>query len=79
MPNFISINCEVSKSMVPSNQKLIQGGEGGGGGVLYICIFIVITTVSSYYRSIIENPYWTSKKNSLELTELSSVNKVILV
>ncbi len=28
--------------------------------------------------SIRDNPYWTSRKNSLELTELSSINKVSL-
>jgi hypothetical protein len=26
-----------------------------------------------------DDPYWTSRKNSLELIELSSINKVILV
>ena len=46
--------------------------------VLYICIFILITTVV-IIRSIREDPYWTSKKNSLELIELSSINKVSLV
>ena len=29
--------------------------------------------------SIRDDPYWTSKKNSLELIELSSINKVSLV
>ena len=29
--------------------------------------------------SIRDNPYWTSRKNSLELIELSSINKVSLV
>ena len=29
--------------------------------------------------SIGDDPYWTSKKNSLELIELSSINKVSLV
>ena len=29
--------------------------------------------------SIRDDPYWTSRKNSLELIELSSVNKVSLV
>ena len=29
--------------------------------------------------SINDDPYWTSRKNSLELIELSSVNKVSLV
>ena len=49
MPNFISINCDVSKSMVLSNWREKNGskeeGGGGGGGGLYICIFILITTV----------------------------------
>ena len=30
-------------------------------------------------ESIRDDPYWTSKKNSLELIELSSINKVSLV
>ena len=30
-------------------------------------------------RSIKEDPYWTFRKNSLELIELSSVNQVSLV
>ena len=30
-------------------------------------------------RSIRDDPYWTSRKNSLELIELSSINKVSLV
>ena len=29
--------------------------------------------------SIRDHPYWTSRKNSLELIELSSINKVSLV
>ena len=29
--------------------------------------------------SIRDDPHWTSKKNSLELIELSSINKVSLV
>ena len=29
--------------------------------------------------SIRDDPYWTSRKNSLELIELSSINKVSLV
>ena len=28
---------------------------------------------------ITDDPYWTSRKNSLELIELSSINKVSLV
>ena len=30
-------------------------------------------------QTIRDDPYWTSRKNSLELIELSSINKVILV
>ena len=30
-------------------------------------------------RLIRDDPYWTSRKNSLELIELSSINKVSLV
>ena len=33
----------------------------------------------SYIRQISDDPYWTSRKNSLELTELSSINIVRLV
>ena len=29
--------------------------------------------------SVRDDPYWTSRKNSLELIELSSINKVSLV
>ncbi len=32
-----------------------------------------------YKRKIKDDPYWTSRKNSLELIELSSINKVSLV
>ena len=34
---------------------------------------------SSSTGSIRDDPYWTSRKNSLELIELSSINKVSLV
>jgi hypothetical protein len=30
-------------------------------------------------ESIRDDPYWTSRKNSLELIELSSINNVLLV
>ena len=33
----------------------------------------------SYTVSIKDDPYWTSRKNSLELIELSSISKVSLV
>jgi hypothetical protein len=35
--------------------------------------------VSGNYGSIRDDPYWTSRKNSLELIEPSSMNKVSLV
>ena len=36
-----------------------------------------LTTTELYYMT--ASPYWTSRKNSLELIELSSINKVSLV
>ena len=36
-------------------------------------------TNKNYTGSIRDDSYWTSRKNSLELTELSSINKVSLV
>jgi hypothetical protein len=36
-------------------------------------------SIGSNTASIKDNPYWTSRKNSLELIELSSINKVSLV
>jgi hypothetical protein len=36
-------------------------------------------TFDSNTGSIRDDPYWTSRKNSLELIELSSINKVSLV
>ena len=38
-----------------------------------------IKSSCSYTGSIRDDPYWTSRKNSLELIELSSINKVSLV
>ena len=39
----------------------------------------IISTEGSNTESIRDDPYWTSRKNSLELIELSSINKVSLV
>ena len=41
---------------------------------------VSLVEVSSYNNteSIRDDPYWTSRKNSLELIELSRINKVIL-
>ena len=56
--------------------------------VLYLCEQVLISLwfasedrVSSCSNtvSIRDDPYWTSKKNSLELIELSSINNVSLV
>ena len=42
---------------------------------------VTLVSVSSCSNtgSIRDDPYWTSRKNSLELIELSSINKVSLV
>ena len=42
------------------------------------CLFS-LTCSCSNTGSIRDDPYWTSRKNSLELIELSSINKVSLV
>ena len=44
-----------------------------------VSIFLVQIFSCSNTESIRDNPYWTSRKNSLELIELSSINKVSLV
>ena len=41
--------------------------------------FFCIHATSCDTGSIRDDPYWTSRKNSLELIELSSINKVSLV
>ena len=46
---------------------------------LYDRVSLVYITSSSNTGSIRDDPYWTSRKNSLELIELSSINKVSLV
>ena len=42
-------------------------------------VSLVKVSSCSNTRSIRDDPYWTSRKNSLELIELSSINKVSLV
>ena len=42
-------------------------------------ISIVLVSSCSNSGSIRDDPYWTSRKNSLEVIELSSINKVSLV
>ena len=42
---------------------------------LVLCMFWFCTKT----KSIRDDPNWTSRKNSLELIELSSINKVSLV
>ena len=42
--------------------------------ILELCV-----TLKDPKRIIIDDPYWTSTKNSLERIELSSINKVSLV
>ena len=44
-----------------------------------IKVRIDLDSFCSNTGSIRDDPYWTSKKNSLELIELSSINKVSLV
>ena len=41
--------------------------------------FLLVHSVCSNTASIRDEPYWTSRKNSLELIELSSINTVSLV
>ena len=61
--NFSSVTCEKNASNVTH------------------CRFSPSTLVSSCSNtgSIRDDPYWTSRENSLELIELSSINKVSLV
>ena len=42
-------------------------------------VSLVKVSSCSYTGSIRDDPYWNSRKNSLELIELSSINKVNLV
>ena len=42
-------------------------------------VSLVQVSFCSNTGSIRDNPYWTFRKNSLELIELSSINKVNLV
>ena len=42
-------------------------------------ISVVLVSSCSNSGSIRDDPYWTSRKNSLEVIELSSINKVSLV
>ena len=47
----------------------------------YLSIWFSLVLVVSYSNitgSITDDLYWTSRKNSLELIELSSINKVIV-
>ena len=47
---------------------------------LYVFNFLQYTQSSCVFSvSIRDDPYWISRKNSLELIELSSINKVSLV
>jgi hypothetical protein len=41
-------------------------------------VSLVLVSSGSNTGSIRDNPYWTSRKNSLGLIELSSINKVSL-
>ena len=42
-------------------------------------VSLVQVSFCSNTGSIRDDPYWTSRKNSLELIELSSINRVSLV
>ena len=42
-------------------------------------VSLVQVSFCSKTGSIRDDPYWTSRKNSLELIELSNINKVSLV
>jgi hypothetical protein len=42
-------------------------------------ISLVLVSSCSNTGSIRDDPYWTSRENSLELIELSSINKISLV
>jgi hypothetical protein len=42
-------------------------------------VSLALVSSCSYTGSKRDDPYWTSRKNSLQLIELSSVNKVRLV
>ena len=44
--------------------------------VLYMFSLVYVSSCSNT-GSIRDDPYWTSRKNSLELIELSSINKAI--
>ena len=47
-------------------------------GTLYVFLCALVSSCSNT-GSIRDDPYWTSRKNSLELIELSSINIVSLV
>jgi hypothetical protein len=40
---------------------------------------MITGSMKNHTRSIRGDPHWNSRENSLELTELSSINKVSLV
>ena len=46
---------------------------------LMVSTCLCLLSFCSNTGSIRDDPYWTSRKNSLELIELSSINKVSLV
>ena len=56
------------------------GSQNNGSDESNVSVLLtVISKGIQSVRSIRDDPYWTSRKNSLELIELSSINKVSLV
>ena len=56
---LLTVSKQVDGSEQSERENLIQGG---GRGSVYMYFYPY--NYSSYYRSIREDPYWTSKKNS---------------
>ena len=65
----------------PTQYVLVCQSRWGTVFLARLCQTLQISQVSSRSNtgSIRDDPYWTSKKNSVELIELCSINKVSLV
>ena len=61
------------------NSILIWSVKSGGNAVSRQVYMFSLGSFCSNTGSTRDNPYWTSRKNSLELIELSGINKVSLV